>query len=110
MRIVLAPDKDKLNHAIALRFHEMIGRGALDEARGFLGAGLDPGSPAGRVLGAPQLFAHLRGEVGLDAAVAAGVTATRQFAKRQRTWFRNRMADWARLDPAGGGLAEVPED
>ena len=78
----------------------MLEAGALDECRGFLDAGLDPEPPAGRVLGAPQLAGLPRAAtLDLDAAVAAGVTATRQFAKRQRTWFRNRMADWPRDRP-----------
>ena len=46
---------------------------------------------SGRALGAAQLAGYLEGEVSLEAAVADSVTATRQFAKRQRTWFRNRM-------------------
>jgi tRNA dimethylallyltransferase len=41
--------------------------------------------------------AHLRGETGLDEAVAAAKLATRQYAKRQRTWFRSRMGSWRRI-------------
>jgi len=108
--VVIDPDIHILNNMIEARFQEMLQAGALDEARGFRDAGFDPQSPAGRVLGAPQLLACLGGTLDLDAAVAAGVTATRQFAKRQRTWFRNRMADWTRIDPAMDPLAAIPTD
>jgi tRNA dimethylallyltransferase len=106
--VVMDPDIHILNNRIESRFHEMIEAGALDEARGFRDAGFDPQTPAGRVLGAPQLLACLGGALDLDAAAAAGVTATRQFAKRQRTWFRNRMADWTRIDAGADALAAIP--
>ncbi|MEL6587550.1 MAG: hypothetical protein AAFQ50_12965, partial [Pseudomonadota bacterium] len=47
---------------------------------------------------APELVAHLRGQLSLDDARSAAVTATRQYAKRQRTWFRKRMRNWWRID------------
>mgnify|MGYP001765861571 CR=1 FL=1 len=50
--------------------------------------------PSARAIGAPDLVAHLRGEITLDAAVAAAKLASRRYAKRQRTWFRNRMKLW----------------
>ena len=66
-------------------------------------------APSGRALGAAQLAGYLGGEISLEAAVADSLGATRQFAKRQRTWFRNRMADWPRIDPASPltKLAEI---
>jgi tRNA dimethylallyltransferase len=57
----------------------------------------DPSLPAFRAIGVPELAAHLRGEMTLDAARVAATVSTRQFAKRQRTWFRARMGDWTRL-------------
>jgi tRNA dimethylallyltransferase len=106
--IVLDAEISLLNNSIRERLDKMVQEGALDEVRAFRDAGLDRRTPAGRVLGASQLLAHLHGEIGLDAAVAAAVTATRQFAKRQRTWFRNRMADWMRIAPGIDGLGRVP--
>ena len=78
----------------------MIEQGALDEVRDACSAAASTRNlPSGRVLGAPGICASLRGEIGLDEADRArACTATRQFAKRQRTWFRNRMPDWQRLD------------
>ena len=80
----------------------MLELGALDECRRYLSAGYPSDTPAARVLGAQPLMAHLRGEVSLADARDAAVVATRQFAKRQRTWFRNRMPAWPRIDPHGG--------
>ena len=60
----------------------------------------DPALPAFRAIGVPELMAHLDGELDLDAAREATVIATRQFAKRQRTWMRSKMSDWHRITPA----------
>jgi tRNA dimethylallyltransferase len=97
--VVVEPDITRLNNAIEDRFRAMLEAGALDECRAFLRSGRDPALPSARVLGAEPLIAHLRGDLDLDAAVIAAVTATRQLAKRQRTWLRNRMARWPRVDP-----------
>ena len=88
----------------------MLEGGALAECRAFLRSGLDRRLPSARALGAAQLFAYLEGAADLETAVEAAVTATRRFAKRQRTWFRNRMAGWPRLDPASpDALAAISE-
>ena len=96
--IVLRPDVDWLNARIDQRFDAMMAAGALEEVR----AELDdwqPRRPSARAIGAPELIAHLRGEMGLEEAVAAAKLASRQYAKRQRTWLRNRMKGWKPLDP-----------
>jgi tRNA dimethylallyltransferase len=109
VRIVLSPEKTRLNERIARRFDLMIAAGALDEVAAFAARDLDPALPSARVLGAPDLRAHLRGDVTLEEAVASAVTGTRQFAKRQRGWFRGRMAGWDWVDPLGTDpLALVP--
>ncbi|MBC7132492.1 MAG: tRNA (adenosine(37)-N6)-dimethylallyltransferase MiaA [Roseovarius sp.] len=95
--LVDAP-KDWLDPRIARRFDAMLAGGALDEARANL-AGWDAARPAAQAIGAPELIAHLRGEMTLPEARAAAITATRQYAKRQRTWFRARMKGW-RVVPA----------
>lgn len=96
--IVLTPDRDWLNARIAQRFGLMIGAGALDEARANLPR-WDPALLSAKAIGAPELIAHLRGELTLDQATEAAVIATRQYAKRQRSWFRARMQDWLPLSP-----------
>lgn len=93
-------DRDWLNARIARRFDLMLDQGALEEAR----ANLDnwaPGRLSSKAIGAPELIAHLQGNLTLDQAREAATIATRQFAKRQRTWFRARMGDWRRYCPSG---------
>ena len=106
VRMLVSPDTPELDARIARRFHAMIEAGAIDEVDRFAAAGLGRTGPAARVLGAPQLLAWRRGETNLDAAISAAITATRQFAKRQRTWFRNRMADWPQASP-GAATIEI---
>jgi tRNA dimethylallyltransferase len=69
----------------------MIEQGALDEARALMALSLDPALPVSRALGMRELSAHLRGEMGLEAAVTLAQQATRQYAKRQTTWFRHQL-------------------
>ncbi|WP_101340780.1 tRNA (adenosine(37)-N6)-dimethylallyltransferase MiaA [Cereibacter azotoformans] len=94
--LVLRPDRDWLAERIDRRFDLMIEAGALEEARVAL-ADWDPALPSSRAIGAPELVAHLKGERTLDEAIAAAKLASRQYAKRQRTWFRNRMRDWREI-------------
>lgn len=98
--IVMAPDRDWLHARIDERFRAMAANGGLDEARAFAALGLDPALPAMKAIGVPEMMAAARGEIAVDEAVEAAITATRQYAKRQETWFRNQMPDWPRLDPA----------
>jgi tRNA dimethylallyltransferase len=108
VRMVVEPETSRLNEAIETRFNAMLQHGAVDECRRFLAAGHPLDAPSGRALGAAQLVGYLNGEASLEAAVADSIAANRQFAKRQRTWFRNRMADWPRIDPAAA-LTKVSE-
>jgi tRNA dimethylallyltransferase len=94
--LVLVPDPAWLNDRIARRFDAMIAAGALDEARANL-ATWDPTLPASRAIGGPELIAHLQGKLSLSDAIAAATLASRQYAKRQRTWFRSNMSDWTGL-------------
>lgn len=94
--ILVEADKDWLTPRIETRFDAMLRAGALDEARANL-AGWQPDLPSSRAIGAPELIAYLRDQMTLDAARDAATIATRQFAKRQRTWFRARMSGWHRI-------------
>jgi tRNA dimethylallyltransferase len=93
-RLVLNPDRDVLRQRIARRFETMFSEGAVEEVRALLGLDLDPGLPAMKAIGVPEIAAMLRGELTEGEAVQRAIIATRQYAKRQRTWFRGRMADW----------------
>lgn len=94
--IVLRPEPDWLNARIDRRFDMMMDMGAMDEARAELPFWA-PDRPSSRAIGAPELIAHLQGSLSLDAAIKAAKLASRQYAKRQRTWFRNRMKDWTEI-------------
>lgn len=91
--VVLMPDPDWLGARIDARFDQMIREGALEEARAALPF-WDPVRPFARAIGAPELIAHLQGHMTLSEAREAACTATRQYAKRQRTWMRNRLKSW----------------
>jgi len=91
-RVVLAPAREVLNAPIEQRFEMMVEAGALEEAAAL--RGLDPTLPAAKALGLSQLQRHLAGEITLQTAIAEAQVATKRYAKRQMTWFRNRMRDW----------------
>ena len=91
-RFVLDLDRFELRQRIRLRFLTMLEQGAREEAAAL--KALDPTLPAAKILGLRQLVALAAGELDEENAVTLAVTATRQFAKRQVTWFRHRMADW----------------
>lgn len=95
-RLLLAPAPALLASRIAARMDAMLGAGVLDEVRAALPR-YDPARPSGRAIGAAAFAAHLRGEMSLPEARAAAITATRQYAKRQRTWARAHMADWQQI-------------
>jgi tRNA dimethylallyltransferase len=77
---------------IASRFHAMIAAGLVDEVRGLLARGIARNAPAFDSPGYREIVAHTLGEMSLDEATAQAITATRQYAKRQMTWFR-RLRD-----------------
>lgn len=91
-RIFIDVPREDLHARAAARFDAMMAAGALEEARAM--AGLDPMLPAMKAIGLPELLAHLRGEMSLDEAVTRAKAATRQYIKRQLTWWRGQMAHW----------------
>ena len=97
--LVLRPPVAWLDARIAQRFCLMLEAGALEEVRSVLPF-WQPDRPWARAIGAPDLVAHLRGEMSLEAAEAQAILASRQYAKRQRTWFRSRMKHWQTIDPS----------
>ena len=99
---LLLPQTPPLNARIERRFDAMIEEGALAEVEHFLASGIPQSLPAAKALGAKELAAHLGGACSLAEARAEVIAGTRRFAKRQRTWFRSRMAAWERLDPNSG--------
>jgi len=88
--ILVAPPRAELHAACDARFAQMIERGALDEVRALLALNLDPKLPAMKSLGVPELAAHLAGSISLAEATTRAQATTRQYAKRQFTWFRHQ--------------------
>jgi tRNA dimethylallyltransferase len=97
--IFLAPERALLNRAIDARFGAMLEAGALAEVAALGERRLDPALPAMRAHGVPHLLAHLRGELAIDAAAERARLDTRRYAKRQFTWARHQMPDFAWLAP-----------
>ncbi|WDR05363.1 tRNA (adenosine(37)-N6)-dimethylallyltransferase MiaA [Devosia rhodophyticola] len=98
-RMVLEVDRDVLRDRIARRFEKMFESGAVEEVEALLALSPDLRVPAMKAIGVPEISAWLSGTLSADDAIGQAITATHQYAKRQRTWFRNRMGDWPRLDP-----------
>lgn len=94
---VLEPSREALYAAADARFRAMVNAGAVDEVRSLIALGIDPGLPAMKALGVPEIAAHLDGRIDLDEATALAQKATRRFAKRQLTWFRHRLPGARRL-------------
>ena len=95
--LVIDAPKDWLTPRIETRFDRMIANGALDEARRNH-ATWSPDLPSAKAIGAAELMAVVDGTLSVEAASHRAAILTRQFAKRQRTWFRARMRDWHRVD------------
>jgi len=95
--IVLLPEREALYRACDARVTAMIAQGAEAEARALLARGLTPSLPAMKAVGLRELGGALDGAVAREEAIAAMQQATRRYAKRQYTWFRNRLQDSAIL-------------
>lgn len=89
--VYLDPPREQLYAAIDRRFEAMMARGALAEARSLARPGFNPGLPVLKAVGVRELLAHLGGEMDLAAAVAKAKQASRNYAKRQTTWFRHQL-------------------
>ena len=110
--LFLAPERAALNARIEARFDEMLASGALDEVATLAARRLDPALPVMRAHGVPDLIAHLEGRLSLAEARTLAVRDTRRYAKRQFTWARHQMPDFAWIAPedaeAAGAAAINP--
>lgn len=97
IRLVLEPPREALRAACDARFLAMLERGALTEVEALLALGLDPALPAMKALGVRELGRYLAGRLPLDQAIRDAQAATRQYAKRQQTWFRHQMPGAVRI-------------
>lgn len=97
--LILLPERDWLFQRCDLRFELMMERGAIEEVEALLARNLDPALPVMRAIGVREIAGYLQGELSCAQAIAAGQTATRQYAKRQYTWFRHQPPEsWTRTD------------
>ena len=97
--LLLLPPRDWLAARCNARLEAMMANGAIKEVGALLARGLDPTLPVMRAIGVPDIAAHIAGRQSRAAALSAAQLATRQFAKRQYTFFRGQFpADWPRLE------------
>ncbi len=97
--LFLAPDRKVLYERIDARFRVMAAAGALNEVRVLAARKLDPLLPAMKAHGVPALIRHLAGEPSLEEAIGVGQIDTRHYAKRQFTWFRHQLPEFAWVEP-----------
>ena len=95
--LVIEPEREALYARCDARVAAMVEQGALDEVRALIARGLEPTLPAMKAVGVREFAAHLAGEASLAEAVEATRQATRNYAKRQLTWFRNQTPGWGRV-------------
>ena len=97
--INLVSNTNWLNNRIDKRFNIMMERGALKECENILKLGLwDEHHPSCKAIGAKELISHLQNGDNLKDAISLAIIQTRQYAKRQRTWFRSKMSQWHKID------------
>lgn len=101
----LAPERAAVRAAIDGRFVRMIEAGALDEVAALAARKLDPALPIMRAHGAPHLMAFLRGEISLEEAIVKGQADTRAYAKRQFTFARHQLPEFAWVAPEDAAAA-----
>lgn len=96
---VLYPPRDWLYARCDLRFSRMMDSGALAEVEALLARGLDPALPVMRAIGVAELTGRLHGTMTREEAESSGAQATRNYAKRQYTWFRRQPpAHWPKIE------------
>ena len=98
-KVFLMPDRDELLRCIDARFDGMIASGAIEEVRTLAARDLDPQLPAMKAHGVPWLIRHLQGDLTLAQAIEGAKRDTRRYTKRQATWFRNQLSDFAWVEP-----------
>ena len=96
--MVIEPDRQQLVQRIEARFARMLGEGAIDEVKALMALKLDPALPAMKAIGVRELGMAIEGLISPAEAQRLGSIATRQYAKRQSTWFRNQLGpQWQKL-------------
>ena len=95
--LILLPPRDWLRARCDARFVQMVDRGAAAEVERLLERNLPPSLPVMRAIGVPEIAGWLRGDISRETMIERATAATRQYAKRQYTWFsRQPPDDWPR--------------
>lgn len=94
-KILLMPRREWLYERCNQRFEAMMGGNAEAEVARLMALDLPADRPAMKALGVKEIIAYINGDMERAAAIEAAQQATRRYAKRQMTWFRNQMTDWA---------------
>jgi len=97
VKLLVSRDRADLHLRAGRRFDEMMTGGALDEVSALGALQLDPASPVMRALGVAPLLAAVRGQMQLAEAITQAKAETRQYIKRQDTWFRKNMISWEHI-------------
>lgn len=93
----LVPPRERLYANCDGRFGIMLKQGALEQVREFMKTAT-PAMPLAKALGYLELSSHLAGNISLTDAISLSQQSTRNYAKRQTTWFRNQMVPDVALD------------
>lgn len=101
-KIIVMPERRLLHARINNRFAAMLEAGAADEVRALMARRIDPSMPAMKAIGVRELADWMNGTITLPQAQMQAQAATRQYAKRQMTWFRNQLGpDWQLVSRPG---------
>lgn len=107
---LLLPDRAWLYDRCDRRFAMMLDKGACEEVERLLARKLDPDLPVMRAIGVREVSAMIAGEISRQEALEAGAQATRNYAKRQYTWFRGQFPqDWTRIDTSNFNSDDIHE-
>jgi tRNA dimethylallyltransferase len=93
-RVLTTPDRQELYVRARARFARMVERGAIEEVRRLLELDLPPSQPVMKGIGVRELANYIHGKLRLDEAISQAQTSTRQYIKRQLTWWRHQTKGW----------------
>lgn len=103
-RLVIEPPRAQLYQRIEKRFDNMVSAGVLEEVRALKARNLSADLPIMKAVGVTELGRYLDGDISMEAAISLAKQASRRFAKRQFTWFRNQTPSWPRVSNASSAI------
>lgn len=108
LKFVVLPDRALLHERINQRFEKMLGQGAIEEVRALMAQNPAADLPVMKAIGVREIADMLDGGMSRAEVVERASALTRQYAKRQMTWFRNQMDDtWRRIDGSPASLQSL---